>query len=86
MPAPDSAQASFVVAAVVAGVPILVIAIRLGRFAGSIERAVASLETSATSFSDKVDVILEKLCEDIGDHETRIRLLEERRRESRSVQ
>lgn len=76
MTAADAIQTFLSVLAVIVGLPMLVVIVRVGMFFGSLSRSVSALESAATSFTQKVDKVLEKLVDQGNDHEVRLQLIE----------
>jgi hypothetical protein len=74
----EALKVFFGVLAVIVGIPAIVLFVKVGMFFGTLSRSVTALETAATAFSNRVDSLLDRLCTDVADHETRITVLEER--------
>jgi hypothetical protein len=78
MSSAEALKVFFGVLAGIVAIPTVGLLIKVGMFFGTLSRSVTALETAATGFSARVDSMLERLCEDVADHETRISVLEER--------
>lgn len=77
MSSADALKTFFTVLGVVIGIPIVLVMVKVGMFFGSLSRSVTALELAATTFTAKVDRILEKIIEKTDDHEIRITLAEQ---------
>lgn len=77
MTSSDALKTFFSILAVLVGLPMIILMVRVGIFVGSLTRSVTALEKAADTFTGKVDRILEKLVEQGGDHETRLQLAEQ---------
>jgi hypothetical protein len=73
----EALKTFFAILAVIVGIPMLVLMVRIGMFFGSLARSVTALELAATTFTTRVDKILEKLVDRVDDHEIRLTLAEQ---------
>lgn len=79
MSSTEALKVFFGVLAVIVSIPAVLLLVKAGMFFGSLAKSVQALETAATSFGTRVEGHLETLTETVGDHETRITVLEKRK-------
>src|SRR4051812_49493794 len=76
MSASDSIKLFVIVLATIVSVPTVVVLIKAGFFFGRMSRSISAVEAAAEKFTDRVDQLLDKVCDQLGDHEVRLAVLE----------
>lgn len=77
MSSAEALKTFFTILGVIVAIPMVLVMVKVGMFFGSLAGSVKALEQAATTFTAKVDRVLEKLVDRVDDHEVRIALTEQ---------